>query len=72
MPKLVLTKKQIHEMANELAGSPKRADELRVLIAIAPLDSQRVIKGLWKLKQKAERLSESEMKTSNSTKRRQS
>ena len=70
MPKEILSKDQIKEIAMAMSSDEADLPEHEARLAAASAAQQRVIKRAWKLKLGAERLGEAEKRAKNSTKRR--
>ena len=67
MTKEVLSKEQIEQIAHETAKNEAEVGELRRQISAAPLNTQRLVKRLWRLKQRAERLAGAETRAAKKT-----
>lgn len=68
MPKEILSKDQIKQIARVMSSDEARLPELEASLAAASAEKQRVIKRAWKLKMSAGRLAEAEKRALNSTK----
>ena len=69
MPKEILSKDQIKQIAMAMSSDEAGIPEYEARVAAASAAQQRAIKSAWKLKLSAERLSEAEKRAKNSTKR---
>ena len=69
MPKEILSKDQIKQIAMAMSSDEAVLSECESSLAAASAAQQRVIKRAWKLKLSAERLVEAEKRAKNSTKR---
>jgi hypothetical protein len=69
MPKEILSKDQIKQIAMAMSSDEAGFSECESSLAAASAAQQRVIKRAWKLKLSAGRLVEAEMRAKNSTKR---
>jgi hypothetical protein len=70
MPKEILSKDQIKQIAMTMPSDEAGLPEREAGLAAASAAQQRVIKRAWKLKLSAKRLSEADKRAKNSTKRR--
>jgi hypothetical protein len=70
MPKEILSKDQIKQIAMAMSSDEAGLPESEARLSAASAAQQRVIKRAWKLKLSAERLVEAEKRATNSTKKR--
>jgi|HubBroStandDraft_1064217.scaffolds.fasta_scaffold1140305_2 hypothetical protein len=69
MPNEILSKNEIEQIAMAMSQDKAGIPEFEADLAAASIEKQRVIKRVWRLKLRAERLSEAEKRAKNSTKR---
>ena len=67
MSKEVLSKDQITQIAKMMSSDEAGLPECEASLAAASAEKQRVIKRVWKLKLRADRLAEAEKPVKNST-----
>jgi len=70
MPKEILSKDQVKQIARAMSSDEAGLPEREARLAAASAEEQRVIKRAWNLKLRADRLVDAEKRAKNSTKRR--
>ena len=71
MPEEILSKELIREIASAISSDEMSLPESEASLATASAEKQRVIKRVWKLKLRADRLVEAEKRAKNSIKRKE-